>query len=79
MPTKLQIAAGALALLAGYELGVRRYREKFNTVAYAYCVAMVENEKLEEKTKYLIHMLEEHEVPLSEFDLIVLTHDVEES
>jgi hypothetical protein len=79
MPNKLQIAAGALALFAAYDLGARRYRTKFNTVAYAYCVSMIENESLKEKAKYLVHLIEENEITLSDFDLIVLTHDIDES
>jgi hypothetical protein len=80
MPNRMQILAGAVTILATREvLYTRPLRRKYEALSYAHAGMYVENIKLKTKVKYLLHVLEENGVQLSDFDLIALTHDIEKS
>ena len=76
MPVKFKIAGAVLAALIAQNLvRVRPLQKKFDTMAYGTACLYMENEMLKEKAKYMFHLIEENEL-LTEFDLIVLTHDL---
>jgi hypothetical protein len=77
MPLKLETLAAVAAISLVHE--VVRYRplkKRFDELAFGFAVIYDENEKLKEKAKYLLHVLEENDITLDEFDLIALTHDI---
>jgi hypothetical protein len=79
MPVKFKIVGAVLVTLIVHDLvRTRPLQKKFDTLAYGTACLYEENETLKEKAKYLIHILEENEVELDEFDLIALTHDIQQ-
>jgi hypothetical protein len=77
MPVKFKIAGAVLAaLIIQDRVRIRPLKTKFNKLAYGTACLYEENELLREKAKYLFHMLEENDVEPTDFDLIVLTHDI---
>jgi hypothetical protein len=77
MPLKLEtlVAVAAISLI-NEVVRHRPLQKRFDEVAFGIAVLYDENETLKEKAKYLLHVLEENDVALDEFDLIALTHDI---
>ena len=76
MPNLFQIAAIVGTTVAVHELiRVRPLRKKFNIVAIGFTAVCAENKLVKEKARYMFNVLEENDI-LSDFDLIVLNHDL---
>jgi uncharacterized Zn ribbon protein len=62
----------------GVTMALKYYQTKNTLKAVTIACALIwqENEQLREKGKYLLHVIDEHDIELSDFDLIVLTHDL---
>ena len=72
IPTEVVIS---LAFCWGWDLAVSRKRKKALIAAVACVREMVEvADTLEGELKYLIHILNENNIDLDEFDLIALPH-----
>ena len=72
MPNELQLVAGALALLIVRDLVDLPYRHKYQDVVAEYNKLVHAHNELVEDLNYLIHKINENEIVLDEFDLIVL-------
>lgn len=79
MPNKLQFAAGALALLIARDLVDLPFRRKYHDIVAEYNKLVVEHNELVEDVSYLVHKINENEVELDEFDLIVLNKVTQQS
>lgn len=77
MPIKLEtvVVIATFAILREV-IEIRPLKKKFNTVASAFFEVYEENQLLKEKVKYLLHVLEENDVELDDFDLIALMDNV---
>jgi hypothetical protein len=74
MPTKLKIAAGLVAIGVAYDLTTRPLRRENFEFAQTIIRLGRENESLHEQMDYLVNVLNENDIILDEFDLIVLTN-----
>lgn len=73
MPTKFKIATGLVALLAIYDLSMYPLLQtKYSRLEAQHQALQQEYIGLCEQMSYLIHLMNEHDVVLDEFDLIVL-------
>lgn len=71
---KLTAIVGALFVIEA--IGYHRLKQDFELVTSAFNAVHTENEDLTEKCKYLCHLIDESDIEVSEFDLIVLTQDL---
>jgi len=77
MPTKLQIIAALGVFTILQEAVINRpLRTKYEKLSDITVKVYKENLILKEKATYLLHLLEENDIELSDFDLIALTHDI---
>ena len=74
MPNKFQIAAAGLALLIARDLVDRPYRRKYREIVEEYNKLANQHNELAEDVIYLVNMINENDVELDEFDLIVLNN-----
>lgn len=52
----------------------RRHKTKFDHLLDSHVQTMGNLALATQRVNYLVHLMEEHEVPVTEFDLIALTH-----
>lgn len=71
---KFAVLAGTLAVIEA--INCHRLKKDLQLVSTAFSVAYTTNQDLKEKYKYLCHIIDENEIEISEFDLIVLTQDL---
>jgi hypothetical protein len=74
VPAKLQIVAGFIAAAVAHELATRPLRKQYIEAGRLALKLSTENKALQEQMEYLINVLNENDVFLDEFDLIVLTN-----
>lgn len=75
MPNKLQLIAGAVALAVAHDLGARRIKKQYlKPLALTFDKVVQENDMLTDEMRYLLHVLNENDIALDEFDLIALPH-----
>lgn len=76
MPHKLQIAAALAALGSTYGLTILHHRKKYAEIARVLLIVSGERDILKTQMDYLVDVLNENSIELSEFDLIALNNPI---
>lgn len=79
MPNRSQIVAAAFALLIVKDLVELPFRRKYHEIVGEYNTLATDHNALVEDMSYLIHKINESDIVLDEFDLIVLNKVTKQS
>jgi len=74
MPIEVKIATAVISLVVAHELGAQRFRKKANANRDTALMLLDEHATMKKQLEYLARKMDDSDIELDEFDLIVLTN-----